>query len=89
MTPLVWALAALVLAGTVAAGVRRWLARHPPVAAIVPMAAQDSAQLHLMHKGAVEHEIAWHGTDVPGHYSYAGKRYIRHARQGDVWEFRR
>jgi hypothetical protein len=82
---------ALVLIGIgLGAVAARWWFSRPP-APVVPIAHHDdSAQLLLCSKQVVEHEIAWHGSHVPGHYSYAGKRYVRHAQRKDgTWEFRR
>lgn len=81
-----------------------WLCLHPHAAPAVRRelhrrrarkvpstpAPDVSAQLVLCKKRTVEHEIAWHGADVPTTYHYAGKDYVRMGRRTDgAWEYRR
>lgn len=67
--------------------------RHQQQAAAVPAQPIDACAQLLLYarKGAVpEHEVAFHGTDLPTTYSYAGKVYVRMRRLGaHAWEFRR
>lgn len=52
---------------------------------------EGCAQLLLCDsRGHVEHEISWHGSELPSSYEYAGKAYARvHSRRDGSWEYRR